>query len=259
MSGFQDIERPEDLDWRSWVERWDSMKSRDLVKRKERYEIIADLVEGTLREVENVVDLGCGTGSLMAAVLERIPDVRVVGIDFDPTMLFLAEARLMPFGNRAKIEYCDLRQPSWCAAIKEQANAVISATALHWLNPPQLAELYGQIARILRKGGIFLNADHVASRYPAVQRVWEKNRKRMRREEPFTHSDDWNGFWKEYSEALGIDVEELHGKILGGWEGGVKEGLPLTWHFDVLREIGFSHVDCFWRNDCDAIYGGIMP
>ena len=38
---------------------------------------------------------------------------------------------------------------------------------------------------------------------------------------------------------------------------GVEEGLPLAWHFDKLTESGFSSVDCFWRCDCDAIYGGI--
>ncbi len=50
-------------------------------------------------------DLGCGTGSLMATVLEYFPDVEVIGIDFDPTVLFLSNARLMPFSHRAKIEY----------------------------------------------------------------------------------------------------------------------------------------------------------
>jgi hypothetical protein len=34
-------------------------------------------------------------------------------------------------------------------------------------------------------------------------------------------------------------------------------GLPLAWHFDRLRESGFAQVDCLWRCDGDAIYGGI--
>lgn len=37
----------------------------------------------------------------------------------------------------------------------------------------------------------------------------------------------------------------------------VEEGLPLAWHLDTVREHGFAHVDCFWRSDRDAIYGGI--
>jgi hypothetical protein len=33
--------------------------------------------------------------------------------------------------------------------------------------------------------------------------------------------------------------------------------LPLWWRLDALREAGFEGADCFWRLDCDAIYGGI--
>ena len=35
----------------------------------------------------------------------------------------------------------------------------------------------------------------------------------------------------------------------------VEEGLPLAWHLDTVREHGFAHVDCFWRSDCDAVFG----
>ena len=70
-------------------------------------------------------------------------------------------------------------------------------------------------------------------------------------------SDDWNGFWKEYGRALGIDIQESNQRVVGGWEGGVEEGLPLEWHFRMLRENGFTSVDYFWRHDCDEIYGGI--
>ena len=69
-------------------------------------------------------------------------------------------------------------------------------------------------------------------------------------------SDSWDGFWENYSKALGLDVDERYHRVLGGWEGGVEEGLPLTWHLDTLRQCGFEPVDCFWRCDCDAVYGG---
>ena len=42
-------------------------------------------------------------------------------------------------------------------------DAVISATALHWLSPEHLAELYRRLASVVCSGGVFLNADHVAS------------------------------------------------------------------------------------------------
>lgn len=256
MADLNSIKPPSDLDWQSWVERWDMMQEHYLVKRAERFEVIARLMKQTPQGVSKVVDLGCGTGSLMHGILDAFPDAEVVGIDFDPTMLWLARARLEHFGRRSYIELTDLRQPEWLRTVPAQVDAVVSATALHWLTPEQLAALYGQIAQMLRTGGIFLNSDHVGSDLPAVQREWERHRTEMRKQEGTASGEDWDSFWTAYSKALRLDINEIHQRVVGGWEGGVEDGLPLPWHLDRLRECGFAHVDCFWRCDCDAIYGG---
>ncbi len=252
-----DINKPPSLDWQSWVDRWDRMQERYLVNRPERFEVISRLIRRTQQTVTKVVDLGCGTGSLMLGVLDVFPNAEVLGVDFDPSLLWLARARLERFGSRSRTELLDLRNPSWTHSITGPVDAVISATALHWLSPAQLASAYHGIAQILRSGGIFLNADHVGSDSPEVQREWECHRAEMLKQEGKDQSDDWEGFWAEYSKALKLDAREIHQRVIGGWEGGVEEGLPLSWHFDRLRENGFVHVDCFWRCDCDAIYGGI--
>ncbi|MFC1886734.1 class I SAM-dependent methyltransferase [Thermodesulfobacteriota bacterium] len=233
------------------------MQERYIVKRAERFDIIARLIRQTQQSVSMVVDLGCGTGSLMLGVLTTFPKSKVLGIDFDPTLIWLAQARLKKYGLRADIELIDLRDPTWPNAVSVPVDAVISATALHWFNPGQLAGLYNRIAKILKPGGIFLNADHVGSGCPEVDRGWESHRTEMRKIEGKCQSDDWNGFWEEYSKALSLDIKEIHQRVIGNWEGGVEKGLPLAWHFDRLRENDFGHVDCFWRCDCDAIYGGI--
>ncbi|MBI4765240.1 MAG: class I SAM-dependent methyltransferase, partial [Deltaproteobacteria bacterium] len=183
MIDLTDITPPSDLDWQSWVERWDRMQERYLVRRTERFEVITRLMRQTPHGVSKVVDLGCGTGSLMRGILDAFPDAEVVGIDFDPTMLWLARARLEQFGQRSRIQLTDLRQPGWLRTVSAPVDAVVSATALHWLSPMELTVLYGQIAQILRPGGIFLNADHVGSDLPAVQQEWERHRADMREQE----------------------------------------------------------------------------
>lgn len=248
---------PGDIDWQTWVQRWDRMQERYLVKRSERFRTIVRLLQGSRDTVERVIDLGCGTGSLTRAVLNAFQQAIVCGIDFDPTMLWLAEARLTRFGNRFKAVLADIRDPSWTSAIQQPVDAVVSATALHWFTADQLERLYQQIADVIRPGGVFLNADHVGSCSPRIQQAWERHRSEVCAKAAKPDSDDWYGFWREYSRALGLDVKETHQRVIGGWEGGVEEGLPLAWHLDKLRESGFVHVDCFWRCDCDAIYGGI--
>jgi SAM-dependent methyltransferase len=257
MTDLTDIKPPADLDWQSWVDRWDRMQQRYLVKRAERFEIIVGLIKATQQTVSSVVDLGCGTGSLMLAALEAFPEATVMGIDFDQTMLWLARARLARFRDRSHVELIDLRDSSWPQRMTTPVDAVVSATALHWFSPEQVAELYTQIAQIVQGGGIFLNADHVGSDSRVIQRAWEQQRTEMWKLESHTRGDDWDGFWAEYSNALGLDTKEIQQRVIGGWEGGIEEGLPLPWHLDRLRESGFAHVDCFWRSDCDAIYGGI--
>jgi ubiquinone/menaquinone biosynthesis C-methylase UbiE len=257
MSNYQNIIMPDAFDCKVWVDRWDLMQNRYLVKRQERFEIINNIIRATNENLKTIVDLGCGTGSLMASLLEIFPDVKVIGIDFDPTMLILASERLKPFGRRAKVEFNDIRTPSWTKVMTESVDVIVSATALHWLNSSQLNEIYKQIVKILKRGGLFLNADHVGSESAPVQKYWEANREKIIKEGIYRNSDDWDGFWNEYAKALKVDIEEMHKNITGGWEGGVEEGLPLSWHFDKLRENGFSTVDCFWRSDGDAIYGGI--
>jgi hypothetical protein len=135
-------------------------------------------------------------------------------------------------------------------------HAVVSATALHWLSPDQLSALYTQIAGLLHPGGIFLNADHVGSEHPLIQPSWEAHREEMRARQPYTDADDWDGFWCDYLDALGDDARQARQRLLGPWEG-VEQGKPLAWHFHQLCQTGFTNVDCFWRCDCDAIYGGV--
>ena len=249
------IKFPEEFDWQMWINRWDRMQERYIAKRSERFEIMVQLLRETQGSIRRILDLGCGTGSLMLEMLKAFPDAKVFGIDFDPTLLPLARKRLGSSGNRVHIILDDLRQPNWLEQIPEPIDAVVSATALHWMHPDELINLYGQLAKILRPGGIFLNADHVGSVNNQIQKAWQKHQEESRNQEE--NCETWEGFWADYMAALGLGTTQVCQRVLGGWEGGIEDGMPLKWHFDKLKDAGFESVDCFWRYDCDAIYGGI--
>jgi SAM-dependent methyltransferase len=258
VGGQIGIVPPADFDWQHWVDRWERMQERYLVRRRERFAALVALIDATQARVERVLDLGCGPGSLTLAVLDAFPQAEVYGIDYDPSVLVLAQARLAHFGTRVHLIQADLQRAAWVRRVPAPIEAVISSTALHWLEPDVLAALYCQIAGLLAPGGILLNADHVGSEHAGVQRAWEQHRKQERADERRIKmgepdADDWGHFWDAYGEALGYRSQQS----LDGWEHGVEEGLPLSWHLDQLRACGFCGVDCFARWDCDALYGGV--
>jgi SAM-dependent methyltransferase len=248
---------PDDLDHAAWIRRWDRMQEYYLVRRAERLAQLAWLVNTTQTSPELVLDLGCGTGSVMHALLMAVPDCRVLGVDLDPSMLILAEARLTAFSDRVSFLRADFRDPGWTDGLDRSVGAVLSATSLHWLGPDQIGSLYGQLAGLLRPGGLFANADHVAAGDAALQRGWEERREQMRLAARPDGAEGWDAFWRAYGAALGLpDVESYRKELVGEWRG-VEAGMPLAWHFDALKASGFSVVECFWRCDCDAIYGAL--
>lgn len=232
------------------------MQDYYIARREERFELMMRLIADTQETVSRVLDIGCGTGSLMLPILERFPKAEVCGIDFDATLLPLAEKRLAEFGERVHLIQADLRDESWTELVPAPIDAAVSATALHWLSEKQLARFYSQLTKIFRPGGIFLNADHVGSKSLPIQKGWERHREQMLNQKKDDSADDWEGFWDAYGRALEMDIKEYRRKLTEPWEGS-EEGLPLQWHFEKLTESGFKAVDCFWRCDCDAVFGGI--
>ena len=242
------------IDWQSWIDRYDRMQEKYLVRRSERFEIIVGLIKSVCPNPKLMIDLGCGTGSLTVRLLEEFDSVKIYAVDLDPAVLLLAENRLKSFSSRVEIIQSDITKMNWDKYIG--ADAVVSATALHWLIPENLETIYGKIHKILRNGGIFLNADHAGSPNNIVQHRWELNREQMRVQEKTQSADDWDEFWQQFLTELGQTARIEREKALGQWQG-TEEGMPLQWHFQKLEHCGFEYIDCFWRCDCDIVYGAI--
>jgi trans-aconitate 2-methyltransferase len=93
-----------------------------------------------------VVDLGCGTGTLTAGLLDRWPTATVLGVDSSPDML--ARARSLPTRDRLRFDQGDIA--TWTAPAST-LDVIVSNAALQWV-PDHVDLLAGWLAA-LRTGG----------------------------------------------------------------------------------------------------------
>ena len=130
------------------------------------------------------LDLGCGPGSLSVRLLDRMPAARVVAIDTDPVLLALGRAA---YGQRDGLRFVDvdLRSNGWTAALglDRPADAAVSTTALHWLQPDALHLMYARLATVLRPGGLVLDGDHFQDDAAAVPTLARLGQVLIEREE----------------------------------------------------------------------------
>jgi trans-aconitate 2-methyltransferase len=106
---------------------------------------VLERVAGRLPKDATVLDVGCGTGRVTEAVLELVPDGRVLAIDASQEMVDLAGERL---GDRARV----WRQDVLGLVLDEPVDAVVSTATLHWV--PDHDRLWQRLAAALRSGGI---------------------------------------------------------------------------------------------------------
>ncbi|GAA1155957.1 methyltransferase domain-containing protein [Ornithinicoccus hortensis] len=104
-------------------------------------------------EVEAVVDLGCGPGTLTASLLPRWPHARVVGVDSSAEMIGRARDLVRDRGtDRLSFLHQDLRD--WIAGADSSAYDVIVTNAtLQWV--PDHLDLLPDLVDLLRPGGWF--------------------------------------------------------------------------------------------------------
>src|SRR5690349_8418073 len=143
-----------------WQESWDRQQEAYLPDREHRIAAMLDAVAAVAPQGRpKILDLAGGTGTISLRALDRFPHAQVTVLDQDPVLLALAEAAL---DGRAHIVAADLGRPDWTQALPHgDYDAVLTATALHWLPADRLAVLYAEIRTVLRPAGLFANADHM--------------------------------------------------------------------------------------------------
>jgi SAM-dependent methyltransferase len=245
------------MDWGRWQLSWDRQQQAFMPDREERFAALLDVVEAACGPKPRVLDLACGTGSITRRLLDRLPDASSVGLDLDPALLRIARGSL-DGDERVRIVRADLATPAWTDAVTGEFDAVLTATALHWLPEERIRVLYGEIAGVLRPGGVFCNADHMVDPgLPELTRRVEELRK-VRREAAYADGAvlSWSAWWDAARNAPELaDAVAERDTIYGASHG---DSLPVvTIHLEFLRAAGFTEVGLVWRGLTDAAFAAV--
>ncbi|WP_033342236.1 class I SAM-dependent methyltransferase [Catenuloplanes japonicus] len=242
----------------AWQESWDRQQEAYLPDREERFTAMLDAVEAVTEwPAPRILDLAGGTGSIALRAQRRFPQANTTLLDLDPVTLAIARATL---DERSTVVTANLIDPGWVAALPHRDyDAVLVATALHWLTPERLAALYAEIRTVLRPGGILVNADHMPDDgLPGLsKRLGE--RADARREARYAAGAvlSWNAWWDHaktdptlaplVTERAALFTADHHQEWLP----------PASWHQQALRDAGFTEVGLIWRGAQDAAVAGV--
>ena len=134
-------------DPKSLLLRWDAQQTGFIEFRAECFDAMARIVSRAGGDTPRILDLACGPGSLSAAMLKRSPNADIVAVDKDPVLLAIA-ADVFADDDRVTVVDADLDHGDWvkpaAAAGRNPGrpfDAAVSATALHWLQPPVLSRV----------------------------------------------------------------------------------------------------------------------
>lgn len=248
------------------IRAWDDQQAAYITHREERFEIMLDVIARHCELSEEftedgkgltVLDIACGPGSLSQRILDRFPGAQVIGIDFDPVLLRIADAWLSNrHGSRFTAVDADIAAPDWVTQLPSDAvHAAVSSTALHWLEPAQLVSVYAHLGNLLAPDGVFMNADHL--RYdpraqPFLHRAAAVDDERTQHNAHSSGVRTWDGWWAEATgiEEFGRHCDERDRRFA---DRPPTPHAPLELHLQALRTAGFAETGVVWRYYDDVV------
>ena len=123
------------------------------------YRIIAQPIPQT-KEPVKILDLGCGTGLELEAILKRAPRALITGIDLSGEMLEKLREKYIDFSSQINLIQGNYLEEDLGQGVFAYA---VSVMTLHHLLPGLKQDLYTKIYSALRPGGKYIEGDYYVS------------------------------------------------------------------------------------------------
>jgi len=213
---------------REYVERSD----RDSDQRAEGFKVMLAALPFSRQETFEFLDIGTGQGAVAQLVLDAFPNARAVGLDVSEPMMEIAKERMAPYGDRFRYYLGDFVDGDLPSDLGGPFDAAVAARAIHHLPTEKKQRLYRSLFAKLKPGAGFFNLDTVAPNDEALRSRYRAIGRAIRGEEPRPEDSAPRG------PSVGHYYETLNE------------------HLDLLRNAGFTSVDCFWKRLGTTVVGG---
>lgn len=193
----------------------------------------------------DVLEIGSGTGITTLHLLRSRPDMRLTGIDNAPAMLAQARQNLAAALAQGRLRLLEIDA---LAYLREQPAAsldiVASAYTLHNFLDDYRARVVGEILRVLKPGGVFVNGDRYAL---------DDTAEHLR-----LAQDEVRGYFRTFLAMQRPDLLEQWVVHLFGDE---SPGHVMRWEPALRRmeAVGFRPVTGHFREGVNALVGGVKP
>ena len=138
-----------------WLTRYYDLFLRITLPEKKIRQALIDQLQ--LQGNENLLDFGCGTGTLAIMIKEQFPSVNLMGIDVDDEVISIANKKIMAKGLNIPIKRYDGTDLS--SFPHQQFDKIVSSLAFHHIPTGQKRVLLSHLFRMVKPGGQLHVAD----------------------------------------------------------------------------------------------------
>ena len=172
--------------------------------------------------VKNILDVGAGTGLMSAFFQDKYPDAKITLVDISSAMLKKAEER---FEGNKNISFLNADFATVELA-ENHYDLVVSGLAIHHLPDELKQQLFNKIAKTLKTGGWFINADQVLGETELAERVYTENWKNHVMLNPNLTEDEKHSAF----ERIKVDIMA-----------------PLKEQLEWLQNAGLQNSNCYYQ------------
>jgi tRNA (cmo5U34)-methyltransferase len=172
---------------------------------------------------QRILDLGCGTGNLTAAILHHFPTAEIHALDISADILSECKNRFKENTNIIyhQHDFSTLNFP------ENHFDFIVSSIAIHHVKDDEKRKLYQQILALLKPNGLFEFADQTRG---ITEEIYQ------------THITRWK------TEAFKLGSTPENWDMWMQHQADHDHHTPVVWHLEQLKEIGFTNIDVLWKN-----------